>query len=488
MTIQFLLSLDFGSEYIRVAKTRYDTALPAILNPQLVEFNGRSELRNAILLNPDMQGWQEIGEDALTNSAFYENPNLTLRSLALDSDPISEMGKPVDFFLQHITTTAGLRKLTAEALSDWQTLVALPTLSAKGAAMRWLARLQQAGLPAPQVLDASAAALAAHDLVSHPGMYLVVDLGAGYARAAVCEISDALEFRLRSAKSGSPGGRDFDQALLQHFSQRLTRATIESPGGQLELNHFVEQFKRQFANAWAEGQDSFQTLYPVPSVLEVLELRPADFESTALAGELIKAFRSVVRRALDEGGLSTGNLDGIVLCGGGAHWPFVKTWAAEVLEPGKIHCGDFPEQTVVRGLPSLAATNIKTVSSAPVQPGHAAPTPGAQAPAMPATPPVPSLPMPSPKKAFWVEFIGGLVGVLGLGWFFVLKNFVGCALLLGWWAVLALALAISGGLSVATVNPLILIIVIPVWLLGPLASAIVAYRSAKKRVKESGKQ
>lgn len=485
MNSSFLLSLDFGSEYVRAAKTRYDSDFPTILNPQLVEFNGRSELRNAILLTPDMQGWQEIGEDALTSNSFYEMPELIRRGLALDSDPGSELGQPVDFILQHVAITAGWRKLAPEALVDWQTLVALPTLSANGTADRWKARLEQAGFPAPCILDASAAALAAHDLITRPGMYLVVDLGASCTRTTICEVMDTSEFYLRSTKNGYPGGRDFDQALLRYFSQRLTEATVGSLGGQLELSYFVEQFKRQFANAWAEGEESYQALYPLPAVQQVLDLSRADFESTTLAGELIKAFRGVARRALDEGGFAAENLDGIILCGGGAHWPFVKGWAFDMVEPEKIYCGEFPEQAVVKGLPLLAVMNIRHVSSLSKPSAMATPLPSKAS--VPIPPGQSSMPAPSPKKAFWVEFIGGLVGVMGLGWFFVLKNFIGCAALLGWWALLAIVLIISGGLSVATANPLMWVIIIPIWLLGPLFSATRAYRSARK-LKESSLQ
>jgi hypothetical protein len=79
-----------------------------------------------------------------------------------------------------------------------------------------------------------------------------------------------------------------------------------------------------------------------------------------------------------------------------------------------------------------------------------------------------------------LEFFGGLVGVLGLGRFLSLRDVpISCLSLLGWWATLALLLALGVASAVAD-RPELLIPLLAFWLGVPALSAIWLYRRLKR--------
>ena len=493
-TRRTLLSIDFGSEYIRVAQTRCDPEQPRGLSPQIVEFNGRSSLRNILLLTPDLSAAEEIGEDVFTSDLVYDAPEMVRPSLSLDSDPHSELGQAASYLLQHIYQVLELDHISDEERENWRTLLSIPIQSRPDAATKWVEALERANFPSPQALDSAAAVVAYYRQTSDlSGLYLVIDCGVSHTRVALCQVDDGQVHHVKATKAGRPGGRDFDQALIEHFNKLLADSTILSSGSRLELAYFAEEFKKQFAHEWATGSDSYEALYPVPSAQTILRMRRPEFESTGLAGELIAGFRTIARRILEEQEISPAELDGILLSGGGAHWPFVKAWASEVVGSEKVHVSEYPEEAAVRGLPYLAVASTFVVSPSLEERDpspHSPPAPPSPSPSLPKRPPKrpPRKPTSvSPARAFWFELIGGLFGLMGMGWFFVLQSVpIGCLGLLGWWVVLAIALISSGVFSVATLNPLPMFIIAAVWLSGPLLSAGFAYWIAKRRNSETG--
>lgn len=477
----YLLSIDFGSACIRVAKTRLDQ--PDTLLPQLVEFNGERHLTNAILLTSDLTGYEEVGQDVYT-SGMAETPEQIVSALSLD-EPDEPRATALRHLLEYISQTLELEHVSNEERATWKTLVAAQ--SQEGA--QWEAALKAANFPASQTLPAALAVMCGTlNSVPSPGQYLVIDCGADYTRMALCRV-EASQTTILASRYGRPGGRDFDRALTHHFSQVLANSTVLSSTQRLELAHFVEEFKKTFAQGWAQGDTGIEYVYPVPSEQVVLSLKQEDFVASTLAGELIAEFRNLAERLLTP--YASSPLDGIFLAGGGAHWPFVMEWAVQKVGQEKVYRSEYPEEALVRGLPFLAMSGIRMVDAPATprlphaQPPQVPPNP----PARPAPPtgqprPVTSPPSPSPRPrmdpwtVFGLEFFGGIFGFMGLGWFFGVKNLpLGCGGLLGWWVILAGLIALG---VAAFVNPLLFLCVIPVWLGGPLLSAILAYRAQKK--------
>ncbi len=469
---QYLLSIDFGSAYIRVAKTRIDPAQSGVLLPQLVEFNGERHLTNAILLTSDLTGYEEVGQEVFT-SGLAETPDLVFSALSLD-EPDEPRTTALTHLLKYIAQTLELDRLSEDERASWKTFIGLPVQSKEGP--QWEAALKAANFPTPQTLPAAPAILwGTLNGAPPPGQYLVIDCGADYTRMALCRV-EASQTMLLASRYGRPGGRDFDRALTHHFSQVLANSTVLSSSQRLELAHFVEEFKKTFAQEWAQGHTGIEYVYPVPSEQVVLSLKQEDFVASTLAGELIAEFRNLAERLLAPH--TSLPLDGIFLAGGGAHWPFVMEWAEQKVGKEKVHRSEYPEETLVRGLPFLAMSGAHVTEVPPPRPSQPLPPPPVQPPPVVPPPPRISRPRMAPWNVFWLEFLGGLVGLMGLGWFFGVKNLLlGCGGLLGWWVILAGLIALS---VAALVNPLLFLCVIPVWFGIPLLSAIFAYQAQKK--------
>lgn len=467
------LSLDFGSEYIRVAKTSYHPEQPTVITPKIVEFNGRPYLRNALLFSTDGSAIEEVGEDALLAALNANTPELLHRHSALEAGSSSEVGKGADHLLAYIRRVSGLADVAEEANGDWQILIALPIASRPDTADLLIRHLQQAGFPAPKALDSAQAILATAD--SPPGLYLVVDCGATQTRLALCQVDDQRRYLVRATKAGQPGGNSFDQALTDHFSQKLADSTLLSPSRLLELDSFIEEFKIQFAHAWRENKDEYEALYPIPSSQEVIRLQRSDFESSTVAGERVKQFRSLAQNWMETKQVKPADLNGVFLVGGGAQWPFVRTWAEEFAGKERVHASQFPAQDIVCSLPHLAIIQKPTMSLAPPLPEHVIPI---------LTEPPQSRPSHLsylPLRALLLE-LGGLIGFMGFGWFFELQSMpIGCLALLGWWVFLGSMVATLIVLSTAIFNPLPLLVMLPFWLLVPVLSGVLAYREAVRR-------
>ncbi|HEB78690.1 MAG TPA: hypothetical protein ENI90_09200 [Methylothermaceae bacterium] len=461
-----LLGIDFGSEHIRVTEARLDPSAPLALHPEIIEFDGQPSLRNAILLNPNRADYTAIGQDALSTSYSSDTSDLMFQSLSLEDHPTDQRGQATDLVLEEIRRIVGLDRLSAKEREAWRTLIALPISAPDETGQRWTERLAQVDFPTPQAIDSAQAILWGYFYPSiPPGTYLIVDCGARATRLAICQTDQKGRIQVKATRSGRPGGRDFDRVLLEHLGQDQESAAA---GRRLALQGVIQDFKQRFAHSLIEGKDRFR-YYDRPTGLD-LALSRDDFESQTVAGGLITEFRHTIQQFMIENDVNPATLSGILLAGGGAHWPFVSEWARQVVPPDRVYLDEYPENIIALGLPFLVSASVRQ-----------------QPQATPASPSSPNVRSISPAKAFWLEFVGGLLGVLGLGWFFEVRNVpISCLGLLGWWGVLAIALVGLSVLSVARSNAILLLILIPIWILGPLLSAIAAHRSATRRRSRTG--
>ena len=476
-SIRTLLAIDFGSEYIRVEQTHYDPSRPLGLNPQPIEFSESEKgyLRNAVLFTSRLDNILAVGRAAYKLDESATDKGLGVSGLSLGAEQDNARSQlAIRALLDKIVHSVALDRLSQEGKQEWATLVATPISGSPDLGAKMVERLKQAGLPSPQACASVLAILRFYFPMQLPqGLYLIVDCGARETRFALCQVVTPDDILLLAEKLGSPGGNDFDRVLIEHFRSVLTQTTVLSPENQSELRQFVHGFKVRFLNAMAKGETSLVSLYSVEATKVKLQLAKDELYQS-LARILIADFRCLGQQILDENNVPGSSLQGILIAGGNAYWPFVREWAERVVGPGKIFEASFPEEVIVKGILYLAdgRMRIRRLTDISEPPPTTAP---------PTVEPVkPKQPYVSPWLALSLEFVCGLLGVLGVGWFFVLHNMIGCAALIGWWVVLIATVIILGGFSALTLNPAPLLIFVPIYLLVPSISAVLAYLSAKQ--------
>lgn len=479
MSVKNWLGIDCGSAYVRVALATAAND-PVAVVPRLVQFDGEPALRNMLYLTPEQSAIQEIGDEVLRLDPAVIDITRLRWSAALTADPQHEAGQAAGLLLAHVVETLQRDHGWQPGSPDTTVLIAVnPVGSGPVSNTAAVAtKLRNSSLAQADnwvEMDSALAALAqATNGRPAPGRYGVVDLGAARTRFALIECTpDKPPVTTQRFQSG-PSGTEFDAALQGYFE-----ALLPSPAEDvvdLARTATIEAFKRAFVDAWNDGQTSYTAVVSHNALSVTLTLDCTTFTSAAVAGGLIAEFKAAAdnffrRHAPD------GDLTQMILVGGGAHWPFVYEWATRNVGKERVWRDAFPERAIVLGLPRLAALQLAASSMERVpSPG---PIPGGAGvrPRRPATAKAARL---SAGPAALVEFVGGLFGVLGLGWFGVAGRLgVGCPALLSWWVVLALLIAL-GVASAVTDRPALLIPLLIFWVTVPALSAAMLYRSLRR--------
>ena len=83
--------------------------------------------------------------------------------------------------------------------------------------------------------------------------------------------------------------------------------------------------------------------------------------------------------------------------------------------------------------------------------------------------------LPDPQHAFWLEFVLGIFGFLGIGWIYAGHIPTGLAMLIGWWLIVVTGLGgsfFTGGLGCC--------LWLPVHFIAPFVSALIIRREIEK--------
>lgn len=467
------ICIDFGSANIRVVRAA-GTSDPSAVNALPVQFDGRSELPNIVYLTVDGAKIEEVGDGVLRlDPALLDIRRLRIGG-SLDAGPEDEAGHTARLLLAHITAVLEREHKWRPDDPGATVLVAAPIIGRSGGDP--VSRLREVGLPvsesATDTAVDSALAAVAHATGGRPvpGRYGVIDCGAAHTRFAVVECYLDGMPQVVTRHRIALGGGTFDTVLLAHFEPQLPLPPEEVVDLRLLT---VESFKRDFAEAWADGRSAHSAVYGSGMERVSLTLDSETFRSPKLAGGLIAEFQAAATQFFRPH-ISEGELERIILAGGGAHWPFIYDWAVDQVPPDKVWRDAFPEQVIVRGLPRLAAMRLEAAT----KPG---PVPGGGGNSVPQTNRPRGTRSVEPTglargPAALLEFFGGLVGLLGLGWFFGTRRVgISCAALLGWWLVLILSLTL-GIFSAISDQPELIVFILVIWLGVPLISAVLLYR------------
>jgi molecular chaperone DnaK len=155
----------------------------------------------------------------------------------------------------------------------------------------------------------------------------VYDLGGGTFDISILESGDGVFEVLATNGDTHLGGDDFDQVLIDFLADDFKKAE------QIDLREdpmALQRLKEAAEKAKIELSSSAQTEINLPYVTAtasgpkhlVTTLTRAKFEQ--LSDQLVKRSMAPVKKALDDAGLSTGDIDEVILVGGSTRIPIIQ--------------------------------------------------------------------------------------------------------------------------------------------------------------------
>lgn len=209
-----------------------------------------------------------------------------------------------------------------------------------------------AGLDVKRILNEPTAASLAYGLERRDyGTILVFDLGGGTFDVSILEVGEGV-FEVKSTSGDTQlGGTDFDQKIvdwlaekflseegvdLRRDRQSLQRLTEAAEKAKIELSGVgVTDINLPFIAATEDGPKHLET-----------RLTRGEFEG--LCGDLIQRLRRPVKQALADAGLTSNDIDDVILVGGSTRMPMVQQLVRTLidLEPNQ---GVNPDEVVAVG-------------------------------------------------------------------------------------------------------------------------------------------
>ncbi|MEY8442871.1 molecular chaperone DnaK [Lactococcus ileimucosae] len=185
-----------------------------------------------------------------------------------------------------------------------------------------------AGLEVERIVNEPTAAALAYgmDKQDKDEKILVFDLGGGTFDVSILELGDGVFDVLSTAGNNKLGGDDFDQAIIDYMVAEFKKENgIDLSQDKMALQRLKDAAEK--AKKDLSGVTSTQISLPFitagaagPLHLE-MTLTRAKFDE--LTASLVEATREPVRQALADAGLSTSDIDEVILVGGSTRIPAV---------------------------------------------------------------------------------------------------------------------------------------------------------------------
>ncbi|SCH37232.1 MULTISPECIES: molecular chaperone DnaK [unclassified Romboutsia] len=210
-----------------------------------------------------------------------------------------------------------------------------------------------AGLDVKRIINEPTAAALAYgmDKLDQEKKILVFDLGGGTFDVSILEIGDGTFEVLATAGNNRLGGDDFDQVIIDYLADEFKKAEgVDLRNDKMALQRLkeaAEKAKKElsstmssninlpFITATAEG----------PKHLNI-DLSRAKFDE--LTSHLVEKTMEPTKRALQDAGLSTSDIDDVLLVGGSTRIPAVQEAVKKFI--GKDpHKGINPDECVAAG-------------------------------------------------------------------------------------------------------------------------------------------
>ncbi|KAL8116850.1 heat shock 70 kDa protein, mitochondrial [Apium graveolens] len=208
-----------------------------------------------------------------------------------------------------------------------------------------------AGLDVERIINEPTAAALSYGLNNKEGLIAVFDLGGGTFDVSILEISNGV-FEVKSTNGDTfLGGEDFDNTLLEFLVNEFKRTdNIDLSKDKLALQRLREAAEK----AKIELSSTSQTEINLPFITADqsgakhlnITLTRSKFE--ALVNSLIERTRSPCKNCLKDAGISTKEVDEVLLVGGMTRVPKVQEIVSEIFgkSPSK---GVNPDEAVAMG-------------------------------------------------------------------------------------------------------------------------------------------
>lgn len=477
MTNHQIFAIDFGSEYIRLARSTQNPYAPQILSPHLL---------NAVRVDR-AQGTTAVGSkvyDGVQTGALISGLNLFDEKLGHGALAALQA------LLQEIYRMLEIGRLSAEQRQEYTTIYSLPIGSPPNFLEIGQARLLENGFPTPRAYPAANAIMLNFfpDNGFRPGKYLIVDCGTLCTRVALGEANSSKTFsKLVEKVSSTSGGNEIDRILLEHFLMQLNDPDVD----RVELLSFVRRFKAGFMNSIRQDLTKYSIRSPFSAGISAFNLSLEDFRG--LSRHFFETMEKDIVELLEHEQILPAKLEGLLLAGGNAQWPFIYAFVERLVGKNKVFVSEYPEDTIVRG---LSLSNVephsspdRVIAEAPAKPSKYAKTLNGYKNRSKVQPQKQTTSFPL-WLAILLEFFPGLLGVLGLGWLVGTQTIFGLPwrpwilLMLVWPVLMILLLIVLISTSFQFSNWTALILFFPVWLGVPFISGLFAFRVTNKKRRE----
>jgi molecular chaperone DnaK len=209
-----------------------------------------------------------------------------------------------------------------------------------------------AGLDVKRIINEPTAASLAYGLEKKKDEKIAVfDLGGGTFDISILELGDGV-FEVRSTNGDTHlGGDDFDQKVIDHLAEEFRMQEgvdlRKDPMALQRLKEAAEKAKSELSTVM-ETEVNLPFITAVDNVAKHLVVRITRAKLEQLCADLIERCRGPVLQALKDAGLSTSQIDEIVMVGGSTRMPRVQELVKEIFgkEP---HRGVNPDEVVAIG-------------------------------------------------------------------------------------------------------------------------------------------
>ena len=210
-----------------------------------------------------------------------------------------------------------------------------------------------AGLDVKRIINEPTAAALAYgmDKLDQEKKILVFDLGGGTFDVSILEIGDGTFEVLATAGNNRLGGDDFDQVIIDYLADEFKKAEgVDLRNDKMALQRLKESAEK----AKKELSSTMTTNINLPFITATAEgpkhlnidLSRAKFDE--LTAHLVEKTMEPTKRALQDAGLSTSDIDDVLLVGGSTRIPAVQEAVKKFI--GKDpHKGINPDECVAAG-------------------------------------------------------------------------------------------------------------------------------------------
>lgn len=210
-----------------------------------------------------------------------------------------------------------------------------------------------AGLDVKRIINEPTAAALAYgmDKLDQEKKILVFDLGGGTFDVSILEIGDGTFEVLATAGNNRLGGDDFDQIVIDYLAEEFKKAEgVDLRNDKMALQRLkeaAEKAKKELSSTMSSNINlPFITATAEGTKHLNIDLSRAKFEE--LTRGLVEKTMEPTKTALQDAGLSTGDIDDVLLVGGSTRIPAVQEAVKKFIgkEP---HKGINPDECVAAG-------------------------------------------------------------------------------------------------------------------------------------------